>query len=533
MTNFLSEAPFQPVTSKETISHWWPLLIFFFLAYVLNLIAPRDLWVQDEARYGEVVREMLASGNWLVPHLNGFPYPDKPPLYFWLVILMGKVVGQGEFAFRLISTLSTMLAGVGVFQLGNTLLGRQGGYWAVLLFGSTLLTLIVGQIVRMDMLLTAVCAFAWHALLCFDKTRSNKNLSTFWLLSALALAIKGPITLLFTLIPGLIWRFRAQGVSGILTLRPLMGITGLLLFVSIWLSAVILNGQQDYLASIWHKQLVGRAVNSWSHREPLYFYIVLLPVLLVPWVGLSMQGLRDMFRETDSALKSISIFTLIPLIGLSLLSGKLFIYLEPLMPALCIAGAFTALKVLRKPKVSAWFSLPPAIFLLALGAATLWVSHKYLGAQSPQGMVIGGVILLLGIIAMISTRLSGKHWLYSTVGSAIVLSWLLFGGMAMLLNPLFSARSLGESIAFHAPSSRPVGVINVTRGILNYYAGRTLTEVELENTLAWQSSHPQAVIVIKTSDFASTFGKAGLLDHCRVNETFNLELKEYHVLADC
>ena len=53
--------------------------------YVINLFIPRDLWVQDEARYGEVVREMLQSGSWkgwLVPHLNGYAYPDKPPLYF-------------------------------------------------------------------------------------------------------------------------------------------------------------------------------------------------------------------------------------------------------------------------------------------------------------------------------------------------------------------------------------------------------------------------------------------------------------------
>jgi 4-amino-4-deoxy-L-arabinose transferase len=83
---------------------------FFAIVFCVNLLIPRDLWVQDEARYGEVLREMIATQGWLVPHLNGYPYPDKPPLFFWLVAGIAKVVGQKECAFRLLSVLSTLAA---------------------------------------------------------------------------------------------------------------------------------------------------------------------------------------------------------------------------------------------------------------------------------------------------------------------------------------------------------------------------------------------------------------------------------------
>ncbi len=87
---------------------WLVLLLLFFATYCVNLLLPRDLWVQDEMRYGEVVREMLSTGNWLVPHLNGAPYPDKPALYFWIICIVSSLLGQGEFAFRIVSTLATL-----------------------------------------------------------------------------------------------------------------------------------------------------------------------------------------------------------------------------------------------------------------------------------------------------------------------------------------------------------------------------------------------------------------------------------------
>jgi hypothetical protein len=114
-----------------------------------------------------------------------------------------------------------------------------------------------------------------------------------------------------------------------------------------------------------------------------------------------------------------------------------------------------------------------------------------------------------------------------------VFSWLIFGGMTSLLNPLFSAKALAQTVSQYAGQDKPVAVINTTRGILNYYANRTFTELDKASAQSWTSAHPDALIIIKTKDIASAFPDSNVIDSCQLNKTFNVELKEYHVLAEC
>jgi 4-amino-4-deoxy-L-arabinose transferase-like glycosyltransferase len=525
--------PYSTFLSQLVSKSWQLLLLSFVAAYGFNLFLPRDLWVQDEMRYGEVVREMLNSGNWLVMHLNGYPYPDKPPLYFWMVALLGKVVGQGGFAFRLLSTIGTLLTGWGLYHLGNRLLGKQGGFLACLLFGSSLLTLIVGHIARMDMLLTATTVWAWLSLLKFDSAANSKYLAYYWVLCALSLAIKGPIALLFTLLPGVIWQLHTHAINGLGRLRPLVGLLAMLAMVLAWMLAVIQSGQGDYLAQIWHKQLVGRAINSWSHKEPIYFYWVLLPLLTMPWAVPIMSGFKLLWKEQEPSLRSIWLFALVPLIGISLVSGKLFIYLQPLIPALCVAGAFALSKLAPEQKVSPWFAWPPMMYMLAVAVLLYVLSARYLGAQTCNGTALSIGVALLAAVQIYATRLTFQRWLLATCACAIVFSCLVFGGMVTLLDPLFSARQLAHTVNSLATPNQDVAVINVTRGILNYYTERTFTELDLSQSRDWASQHPDAVLIIKTNDLPLAFANTNVSQSCAVKGPFSLELKDYYVLAQC
>lgn len=509
------------------------LLLSFIGAYGFNLFIPRDLWVQDEMRYGEVVREMLNSGNWLVMHLNGFTYPDKPPLYFWLVALMGKVVGQGEFAFRLLTFLSNLLAGWGLYQLGNRLLGKQGGFLACLLFGSSLLTLIVGQIARMDMLLTATTVWAWLYLLKFDGSKNSKHLVYYWAICALSVAIKGPIALLFTLAPGILWQIQSHSIRGVLRLRPWYGIVAMVTMALGWIFAVIQSGNGDYLAQIWHQQLVGRTINSWSHKQPIYFYLVLLPILTMPWAVPILTGLKQLWSEREPALRSIWVFAIVPLIGISLVSGKLFIYLQPLIPALCLSGVYALGKLASQPKIGAWLGWPPVIYSIFVSVLLYVISIRYLSAHAPEGILLSLGVALIACVQIYASRMSLQRWILATCACTILFSCFVFGGMVTLLNPLFSARQLAYTVNSLATTEQDVAVINVTRGILNYYAKRTFVELEVGEARDWVSEHPDAVLIIKTNDLSSAFVNTNMLQSCAFKQPFSVELKDYYVLAKC
>ena len=90
------------------------LLIFFLFSYILPL-GTRDLFVPDETRYGEIAREMIAGGDWVVPHLNGVRYFEKPVLGYWVHALSILLFGENNFAVRFPSALAVGLSALFIF----------------------------------------------------------------------------------------------------------------------------------------------------------------------------------------------------------------------------------------------------------------------------------------------------------------------------------------------------------------------------------------------------------------------------------
>src|SRR5512143_4066017 len=89
--------------SRMTPQPWAQLALLLgvcLLLYFVNL-GQWDLWNPDEPRYAQVTREMVTGGDWVLMHFNGNVYPDKPPLFFWLVALSSFAwQGFGSFAVR-------------------------------------------------------------------------------------------------------------------------------------------------------------------------------------------------------------------------------------------------------------------------------------------------------------------------------------------------------------------------------------------------------------------------------------------------
>ena len=101
-------------------------------------LGARDLWNPDEPRYGEVAREMRASGRYLVPHYNGRLYTQKPPLMFWAMAASGVLLGElDETAVRLPSALAAIGSVLVVYALGRRLFDRRAGWLAAMAFATS------------------------------------------------------------------------------------------------------------------------------------------------------------------------------------------------------------------------------------------------------------------------------------------------------------------------------------------------------------------------------------------------------------
>ncbi len=120
----------------------------------LALLGSRPLFNPDEGRYAEIPREMLSGGDWVIPHLNGVAYVEKPPLQYWATALALRVFGQSEFAARLYTALCALATLGVVWVAGRGLWGLQAAWQAVAVLAGSLLFIVLGQLLTLDMSLT-------------------------------------------------------------------------------------------------------------------------------------------------------------------------------------------------------------------------------------------------------------------------------------------------------------------------------------------------------------------------------------------
>ena len=121
----------QPPTSKTGPSRRQILVAAgVLLAWFLAFVGARPLTVPDEGRYAEVAREMVVTGDWVTPRLNGVPFLDKPPLFYWMEALAFSAFGVHPWTARLPLALMGTLGSLLVLLAGARLYGRRAGFLA-------------------------------------------------------------------------------------------------------------------------------------------------------------------------------------------------------------------------------------------------------------------------------------------------------------------------------------------------------------------------------------------------------------------
>jgi hypothetical protein len=200
------------------------------------------------------------------------------------------------------------------------------------------------------------------------------------------------------------------------------------------------------------------------------------------------------------------------------------------MPALCIAAAF-AVGQMSEKRLPYWISIPPVLYILLLALTLFWGADDFLSHAKTGAYTVGTMFLLLTGGGLILVRQKRDRWLSGWLVNSVFVSWLLFGAVAYMVNPLYSARALGEAVAEHA-GDQAVGLVGSTRGILNYYAGMEMTEIDKNDALNWWLQNPDAMLIIKTRHLEKVFTDS-MPDDCRYHQTFSVELKEYHVYKQC
>lgn len=319
--------------------------LFFWLVFAGSLLVYGwGIWgvpllTHNEARRLVVLRELLASGDWLVPTKNGEIYLQKPPLFTWFGAVFGVLAqSSAEWVLRLPSALS----GLGITWLLFFRLKNYVGRWAAL-FGSAILVTSYffsskARLAELNVLLT-LCVFA--AVLCFYEYICNGGRRQLYLAyGALGLAFmtKGPVALLFFIPPILFFGVLQKDRR---VLKGVIDGRGWLLFALIalpWYLYVTIHLQGLPLLSVIRSEVSAKVVEE-SHRpEPLYYYIRHLLGAFAPWILLifyrPVHTLKQMAASRPGRFFGLA--ALVPLIIFSLFDYKRDKYILPMYPALAV-----------------------------------------------------------------------------------------------------------------------------------------------------------------------------------------------------
>lgn len=324
----------------------WIILFTAFL-FLFN-IGKRDLWAPDEPRYAQVSKEMRESGDFIVPHLNSAPYPDKPPLLFWLINLFSIPFGKIT---ALSSRLPSALAGIGcclaIFYFGKNLYrNTRIGLMSALILATSSKFLWMAHRVAFDVILTF---FVTMAIVCFykgytEQKNKGRHYALFYLFMALGVLTKGPIGFILPFCIVLTYLILKGDVSVLKETRPWIGGLIFVFIVFSWVYLASIYGGKEYTYQILFKQNVGRFASSFAHKRPFYYYFINFPINFLPWsIFIPSIAIYLFSKKGQEKIRSILLplvwFTVI-FVFFSVVSGKRDIYVLPLYPSAALLTAW-------------------------------------------------------------------------------------------------------------------------------------------------------------------------------------------------
>jgi len=343
-----------PVEERQRGMRWRPLhglVLLLPLYLIFHGLTAFGLLNNVEGMYAEIAREMLASNDWhgwVIPHLNGLPYIEKPPLLFWTEALSMALFGVNDFAVRLVPTLSAVASIGTLLWYGQRLHGPRFGALAAFVLGTSVGFVFLNKVAMTDPLMSAcfnaallVSHVAW-----VEKRPALLRWAYGWL--ALAVLTKGFVALV--LFVG-VW-----GCYGLIFARQeIPQLLRFLLAPWAWAVFLLVAGPWHLAAALslpefsWFYFINEHVLRFLGRREPKdyysgspLYYLPRLVLLFFPWFLVLLMSLvqrRPLSGGPVSVRGFLWICVLVPLAFFSASAAKANYYVIVCLPALALLAA--------------------------------------------------------------------------------------------------------------------------------------------------------------------------------------------------
>ena len=416
--------------------YWFDLLWLTVLigATVFSCLGIPSLCPPDEARYAEIPREMLAYHQFIIPHLNGLMYFEKPPMAYWLVAGFMKLFGYSEWAVRASVAVMGTLGCLATYITAGLLFNRRTGILSALILSSALLYFLMSHFNTTDMVVSSFITLSLYsfilALQCRDHQKRDYGLWLGYLFSGLAMMTKGLIGVAFPAMIIFIWIGWTKQWKLIPKMRLFSGALIILAINLPWL-LLVAHRVPDFLYFYFIKQQFLRYTTDETEREmPLWFYLTTFTLGFFPWILYFPQALIHCIKQKSAQLSFFIIWPAFIFLFFAFSNSVLIPYLLPLIPPMAILtgkylDAAWQNAITKTQKISLGFY---SILNGAAGVGTLVFLHINKMPQNDLMSIIAALFLLAPILILILPKTIQNIFLVILIFTylPLTLAWVIF-----------------------------------------------------------------------------------------------------------
>ncbi len=473
------------------------LLGLVAIALLLNL---NDWSVTEstEARYAQVSKEMVETGDYLHPQLMGIKHYHKPPLTYWITAAGYKIFGINSFGARFFMQIALLLQIVIVYGIGKLLLkNHKHAFLAALLYFALPGVMMSSRALTTDVYLCTFVLLSVYAWLKFAMYSDKRFLLLFYLALGLGFFTKGPVVFIFPVF------IIAGAYLG--KIRPTRNIgthfAGALLMLVIglgWFVYLVIYDHRFIDYFLINHTIERFATDVFRRSEPWWFFLAVVPAASFPWGIMLLTRLFRMKNLRRSRGILFFFWMIPPVVFFSLSQSKMLLYVLPVYAGIAI-GALWAWRRLSRMQQKRWSLVQFIYHMILLGGLAMAPLIE------PELTLSGQAYFLLVMTAavIVALRFTPIHRLETPILAAGVLMYglTLISPYIYMENPemVKDSRNVVAFIDRELPETENILIFNrrlasiqfhTDRNIVSLYAGNhTLNrEVQFEADDSWKNN---------------------------------------------